>query len=322
MYSIDDPEQIQKEVKLNYSPMEPHEKINPEEERTIVSENEIYTLPSTNINLLFQSCGNSLKEIYIKDLSENIIQTIPNNKEDTKYNYNKVNNYQAEVNMNIKLKDSQTDVKPELKGAVIGITEKEISEERINYYTNLKLNIKIEDGKLTWDKIDQMKKYDVYVLDENNTYIPYLDNPCLLQVLKNNFSSLSNNKFKDNNTYIKHYSRDVNYISLKERGIYTIAISSQIENDIPLLYVYEPFVYNSSLVPPSSDDNDEDDEDNSGTVLFLAIALPLVIIGVLVLIFALIKCKKKKNDDGYNNENDEKNEAIIRDTTNSRLSEA
>ena len=322
MYSIDDPEQIQKEVKLSYSPMEPHEKINPEEERTIVSEKEIYTLPSTNINLLFQSCGNSLKEIYIKDLSENIIQTIPNNKEDTKYNYNKVNNYQAEVNMNIKLKDTQTDVKPELKGAVIGITEKEISEERINYYTNLKLNIKIEDGKLTWDKIDQMKKYDVYVLDENNTYIPYLDNPCLLQVLKNNFSSLSNNKFKDNNTYIKHYSRDVNYISLKERGIYTIAISSQIENDIPLLYVYEPFIYNSSLVPPSSDDNDEDDEDNSGTVLFLAIALPLVIIGVLVLIFALIKCKKKKNDDGYNNETDEKNEAIIRDTTNSRLSEA
>ena len=118
-------------------------------------------MPSTNINLLFQSCGNSLKEIYIKDLSENIIQTIPNSKEDIKYNYNKVNNYQAEVNMYIKLKDTQTDVKPELKGAVIGITEKEISEERINYYTNLKLNIKIEDGKLTWDKIDQMKKYDV-----------------------------------------------------------------------------------------------------------------------------------------------------------------
>ena len=37
MYSIDDPEQIQKEVKLAYNPIEDHGKINPEEIKTLIS---------------------------------------------------------------------------------------------------------------------------------------------------------------------------------------------------------------------------------------------------------------------------------------------
>ena len=318
MYSIDDPEQIQKEVKLAYNPIEDHEKINPEEIKTLVDEKDIYKLPSSDISLIFQSCGNTLKDIYIKDLGENIIQDIPNSKNDTKYNYEKVKNYKAETNINILLKNNGQDILPELKGAIIGVTEKTITEEKIKYYSDLKLYIRIEDGKITWDKIDQMKSYDIYVLDENNTYIPHLDNPCLLEALKKNYSL-----FEGNNTYIKHYSRDVNYISLKEQGVYIITVSSKIENDLPLLYVYEPIIYNSSFIPPSPPDGGDDDNDDSGTVLFLAIALPIVIVGVLVIIFALIKCRKKKDDDNMDNnmENDDKNEAIIRDTTISRISE-
>ena len=145
-----------------------------------------------------------------------------------------------------------------------------------------------------------------------------MDNPCLLEALKKNYSL-----FEGNNTYIKHYSRNVNYISLKEQGVYIITVSSKIENDLPLLYVYEPIIYNSSFIPPSPPDGGDDDNDDSGTVLFLAIALPIVIVGVLVIIFALIKCRKKKDDDNMDNnmENDDKNEAIIRDTTISRISE-
>ena len=319
IYSIDDPEQIQKQVKLNYKPKEEHEKINLEEKRTIPKESDIYTLPSNNINLIFQSCCNSLKEIIINDLTESIIQTIPNEHNDTKYNYEKVTNYNKEVNMNIKLKNSQTDVLPELKGAVIGITEKQITQERIDYYTNLKLNVNIEKGKLEWETIEQMNNYDIYVLDQNNTYIPYLNNPCLLQTLKNNYSFHS---FNDNNTYIKHYQSDVNYISLKEQGIYIIAITANI-NEFPLLYIYEPFLYNSSYVPPHSDDTDSDnpdDDDNSGTILFLAIALPIVVVGVLILIFALIKCKKKNNEEQRdNNEGDEKIVPIVRPSNISRV---
>ena len=321
MYSIDDPELIQKEVRLSYKPIEEHEKINTEEIKTVVNEKDEYNLPDSNINIVFQSCENSLKQIYIKDLGENIIQEIPkvNN---NKYNYKKVNNYGYITNMNIHFKDSEKDVDPNLKGAVIGITEKKISNERINYYTHLKLNIKIEKekGHLEWETIDQMKNYDIYVLDENNTYTPHLSNPCLLQALKNNFST---NAFQSNTSYIKHYSKDTNYISLTEQGIYTIVITSKIENDIPLLYIYEPFIYNSSIVPPPSSDDKEkkEEEDNSDTLLFLGIALPIVIIGVLILIFSLIKCRKKKDDGTPDiNENDDKNEAIVRDTVTSTVS--
>ena len=324
MYSIDDPELIQKEVRLSYKPIEDHEIINPQEIKTIPNENNEYNLPASDISIVFQSCENSLKQILIKDLGENIIQEIPDDS-DNKYNYKKVNNYGYKTNMNIHFKNSEKDVDPNLKGAVIGVSEKEITEERINYYTNLKLKIKIvkEKGHLEWETIDQMKNYDIYVLDENNSYIPHLNNPCLLQVLKNNFSSYS---LQSNDTsYIKHYSKDTNSISLNEQGIYIITITSKIENDIPLLYIYEPFIYNSSIVPPpppSDDEGKDDEEDNSDTLLFLGIALPIVVIGVLILIFSLIKCRKKK-DDGVpeiSENTDDKNEAIVRDTITSTVS--
>jgi len=77
-----------------------------------------------------------------------------------------------------------------------------------------------------------MKSYDIYVLDENNTYIPNFNDPCLLEALKKNYRL-----FEENNTYIKHYSRNVNYISLKEQGIYIITVSSKIKNDLPLLHI-------------------------------------------------------------------------------------
>ena len=313
MYSIDDPEQIQKEVKLSYNPIQHHDLINPDEIKTIVEESEIYDLPTSDINIIYQSCENSLKEIFIKDLGENIIQEIPNIKNDTRYNFNKVNNYKSESNMNLIFKSSEKDIKPELKGAIIGITEKEVTQERIDYYTNLKLGVGIEDGKLKWNSTEHMTNYDIYVLDENNTYISYLNNPCLLEVLKKNYSSKLNNDI-NNGTYIKHYSSKVNSISLKEKGIYIVSIAAKIENDIPLIYIYEPFVYNSSYVPPS---DDPEDDDGQGTILFLAIALPIVAIGVIVLIIVLIKCRKKKED----NENleDEKSEPIVRDTTTSRI---
>jgi len=97
MYSIDDPEQIQKEVKISYNPLEDHEKINPEEIKTLVDEKDIYKLPSSDISLIFWSCGNALKDIYIKDLGENIIQDIPNSKNETKYDCEKAKNYKSEL---------------------------------------------------------------------------------------------------------------------------------------------------------------------------------------------------------------------------------
>ena len=315
MYSIDDPEQIQKEAKLSYNPIEHHDKINPEEVKMITDEMEVYDLPTSDINIIYQSCENSLKEILIKDLGENIIQEIPYNNDDIRYNYNKINNYKSDSNINLRFKTSEKDLPPELKGAIISITEKEVTPERINYYTNLTLEIKIEDGKLKWKSIEQMKNYDIYVLDQNNSYIPYLKNPCLLELLKNNYSAKFNNDEFNNSTYIKHYSSNVNSIALKEQGIYIVIISSKTENDIPLIYISESFIYNSSLVPPPSDG---DDDDSKGTAIFLGVALPLVVIGVAALIYALLKCTKKKEID-ENIQEDDKRESIIRETTNTRI---
>ena len=312
MYSIDDPEHIQKEAKLSYNSIEHHDKINPEEVKIIKDEVEVYDLPTSDINIIYQSCQSSLKEIFIKDIGENIIQEIAMNNDSIKYNFNKVYNYKSDSNINLKFKEKE--ILPELKGGIISITEKEVTQDRIDYYTNLKLDIKIEDGQLRWNSIDQMKIYDVYVLGQNNSYIQYLPNPCLLEIFKNNYSSLNDNEFNNNDSYIKHYTSNVNSISLKEEGVYKIIISSKTE-DIPLIYISEIFEYNSSYIPPPTDD---DDDSGKGTALFLGVSLPLVVIGVAGLIYALLKCNKKKEVDASNT-TDDKSEAIIRETTGTRI---
>ena len=318
IYSIDDPEQIQKTVKFNYKPIQDHEKINPEESKTL-NEEDIYTLPNKTLNIIYKSCGNTLKEIDISDLGGNILQTITNTK-NASYDFHNIENNKIMTNLQIKIKDSQKDISPELKGAFISITEKEVTQDKIDYYTKLDLKIKFEgNGKISWDKIDKMNNYDVYILNENNTYTSYLDNPCLLQYIKDN-CKFTEEMNEDNNTYIKHYSTSNNNLMFKERGIFTVVVSSIIKNDIPLLYIYQSLTFNSTSIIP---DEDEDEEDNSGTMLFLAIALPLVIIGVIILIFLFIRCKKNKdtNDRLDNEECDEAKEPIIRETTNSRPSE-
>ena len=310
MYSIDDPEHIQKEAKLSYNSIEHHDKINPEEVKMISNENEIFDLPTSDINIIYQSCQSSLKEIIIKDLGENIIQEIAMSNDNIRYNFNKVNNYKSDSNINLKF--STKEILPELKGGIISITENAVTQERIDYYTNLKLDIKIEDGKLKWNSIQEMKSYDIYVLDKNNNYIQYLQNPCLLEMFKKNYSSY--NEF-NSGSYIKHYTSNENSISLKEEGVYEIIISSQ-TNDIPLIYISEIFEYNSSFVPPPTDDGDDDS--GRGTALFVGIALPLVVIAVAGLIYALLKCNKKKEVD-LNSSTDEKSESIIRETTGTRI---
>jgi hypothetical protein len=310
MYSIDDPERIQKEAKLSYNSIEHHDKINPEEVKMIKDENEVYDLPTNDINIIYQSCQSSLKEIFIKDLGENIIQELAMNNDSIKYNFNKVNNYKSDSNINLRFNNKE--ILPELKGGIISITQKAVTQERIDYYTNLKLDIRIEDGKLKWNSIEQMKTYDIYVLDKNNSYIQYLQNPCLLEFFKKNYSSF--NEF-NNGSYIKHYTSNENSISLKEEGVYEIIISSK-TNDIPLIYISEMFEYNSSYVPAPTDDGDDDS--GKGTAIFLGVTLPLVVIAVAGLIYALLKCNKKKEVD-LNNSTDDKSESIIRETTGTRI---
>ena len=313
IYSIDDPELIQKTVKLIYKAKENHDTIKPEESK-IFKENDIYTLNKTldkNLSIIYKSCGNTLDKIDITDTAGSSLQTITNTKISS-YGFDELERGEIDKNLHVIIKGTQKDVPSELKGAFIGITEKEITQEKIDSYINKDLPIKYEgNGKLSWDKVDNMNNFDVYIVDKNNTYKDYLDNPCLLNYIKeqNVFSEESNG---DNTTYMKHFSTSNNYLTFKENGNYTVVVSSIIENDIPLLYIYKPLAFNSSYVP---DDEDGDGLDSS-TVLFLAIALPLVVIGVIILLFTLIKCKKNKDDEDRidNEECDDNKEPIIRET--------
>jgi hypothetical protein len=68
MFYIEDYEKIQKDVSLTYNEIKEYEIIYKEVPKVIFKDNEKYQLPifeenSTDINIVYQSCGNSLKEM-------------------------------------------------------------------------------------------------------------------------------------------------------------------------------------------------------------------------------------------------------------------
>jgi len=316
LFSIDDPEMIQKEVFIIFNEIKEYEKINVGTSKTITKENEKYGLPSfgnvNDINIVYQSCGNSLKDINVYNYNDKL-QSIFNNKNSSSYEHNLIKNYNSlNLQIDINFKNSKSD-NSFLNGAVLGITDQQITDDDISKYTNLKLNLSQNENKVGWETLDGINNYDVYVLDENNSYALYLKNPCLLNSIKNN--ELKN--LNGNGSYIKHYSSNNNYIKLEEKGRYIVTVSANIEGKVPLIYIYDEIVYDSSLIPPEPepdpepkpdpDDDQKDDNDSTGTIVFLAISIPLVIIVVLIV---LIFLSKKKNSIDIDNNN----EALIRET--------
>ena len=309
LYSIDDPEMIQKDVILTYNEIKEYEKIELGTSKTILNENERYEIPfgedSESLNMIYLSCQNSLKEIKIYIYSEEI-QTIPMNENETFYQHTKIDrDNESDYLVGICLKESHETNISLLNGGVIGFTNKEITDEDINKYSNMTLNITQKGNKVEWEKMENCSQYDVFVLDENNTFVPYLKNPCLLQYIKNNSTNISNN----NNSYIQYYSTNNSYINLEEKGKYNVIIATNIEGEIPLVYIYDKIIYDSDMTPPDDDEDDKEEEADSGTLLFLAIALPLVIIIVIILLIVLIKSKKKQTIEP------EPREALVTDST-------
>ena len=303
IYLIDDPEMIEKEVIINYNEIKGYEKIRIGSFKVIHNENEKYSLgygkDLNSLNFVYQSCADSLKEANIYYYYDKI-QTIISKETKSKYQYNKINNYyesNLDYLIDINFKDSSKENLPLLNGAVIGITNKEINDDDIKKYTDMKLNISQNGKNVEWEKIESIKQYDAFVLNENNTYNPYLKNPCLLQSIKNNNTNLEiTRNINTNDSYIKYYSCNNNSLTIKEKGRYVIVVSANIEGNIPLIYIYDEIIFDSNLVPPDDDDDGDDEDDDSmgkGTIIFLAIALPLVIIIVIVLLIVLLKSKKK-----------------------------
>ena len=320
IYSIDDPEQIQKDVIVTYNEIKEYEKIDIGKSKSLLNENEKYSLPFgkdvNSINLVYLSCANSLKEINIYNLNDKI-KTIVNEKTELVYQHTKVEKiYENNNRIGIDFKDSSKNNLPFLNGAIIGVTNEDITDEDINKYSELKLNITQNGKEIKWEKLDNINKYDVFILDENNTYAEYLDNPCFLQSIKNNSTNLYLN---GNGSYIKYYSVDTNSITIEEKGKYNVLVSVNVEGKVPLVYIYDKVIYDSGEEPPDDDDDDDKDDDDKGgkgTVIFLAIALPIVIIVVIILLCVLIKSKKSAAISL-----EEPSESLVRETQKSAQSE-
>ena len=304
MYSIDDPEMIQKDVLLTYNEIKEYEKMDIGNSKTILNENEKYAMPFGKdlhfLNMVYLSCANSLKEINIYNYNDKI-QTIINKVTEPNYQLVKIsknNDYDYQIGIN--LKDTSKNNLPLLNGAVIGFSDQEISDEDIKKYSNMKLNITQKGNKVEWEVIENMKQYDVFILDENNSFVPYLNNPCFLQSIKDNNTNIYIN---NNDSYIKHKVTNNNNITIEEKVKCNIIVSTNINGKVPLIYIYDKIIYDPNSIPPEPDDggddsdsdnnkDDEDEDGGNGTLIFVAVALPLVIIIVLVLLIVLIKSKK------------------------------
>ena len=311
MFSIDDPEMIQKDVILTYNEIKEYEKIDIDNFKTIINQNEKYSLPLfseeiKDINIVYQSCDNSLKDINIYNYNDKL-QTIFNDKKESFYRHDLIKNYYS-LNLQISLsfKENEKKTDPLLNGAVIGITDQKITDDDLNKYINLKLNVSQNEDKIEWEILDNINQYDVFVINENNSYASNLKNPCLLDSIKNNLINKYNNN--GNDSYIKHYSSDTNYIKLEEKGKYYVVISASIKGKVPLIYIYDKVIYDSSLIPPEPEpepepdpepkpDPEPADEGGNGNTIFLAVGIPLVVIVVLVLLIVLVKCRKNSEID-------------------------
>jgi hypothetical protein len=297
MFYIEDQEKIQKDVILTYNGIKEYEIINKEVPKIIFKDNTKYQLPifevnNTEINIVYQSCGNSLKQINIYNY-EDQIQTIRNNKNESIYQHDSIKIYHELSNLTYRLdinfNENQKDINPLLNGAVIGISNQSITDEDIEKYSNLTLNVTQNGKKVEWEPIENISQYDVYVLNENNTYIPSLKNPCFLQSIKNQYPPhAKSNKVNDNeDNYVKYYSSNTNFITLNEKGRYYVTVSANISGQVPLIYIYDKVIFDSSIIPKDS----EESLDNE-TKIFMAISIPLVFIFVLIILIALTKCNK------------------------------
>lgn len=320
MFSIDDPEMIQKDVILTYNDIKDYDNIDFNTSKAILKENEKYSLPKydedKNISIIYQSCGNSLDKIHITNNADEI-QTIDNLKIEPIYQHDKISlKKELDLQLSISSRKSSKDNLSFLNGAIISISEKEITDDDISEIMDKKLNISQNEKVIEWEALPNAKQYDIFVIEKNNTYSQYLNNTCFLQSIKNNNTNISNS---DN--VIKYYSSNISNITLEEKGNYSVAVSANIEGEIPLIYIYDIITYNSSLEPPDEDDhggdddkkddNNEDEDMDSGTMLFLFIALPIIIIVVILILVLLIRSRKKTENQ------DESSNPILRDTARS-----
>jgi hypothetical protein len=285
MFHIYDPEGVQKDVYMEYSPVDEYESIPNSVSQVIVVTKDKYKLDInkdlSKLSIIYQSCQNALKGVNIYSYDDVLHSYDVKNK----YNLGVFKNYliPQQVGPIFGEEENNTD---NYTGAVIGISLNELSQNDIKDYNNKEYKLRQNGKILKWERIEGVKEYIVYVFDEKNEDLKYINNPCYLDYIEKNSPNGSNT------SYIAHYSAGTNIqLELKENGTFITTVMANLEGKLPMKFIYKEFNYNSSAEPY---DEDDDDGDDNAILIVLSIILPIILIVIIVLIIFLVKKNKKK----------------------------
>ena len=304
MFYINDPEGIQKDIYMEYTPVEKYETMPNSVTKILSVEGNKYSLEIDNgipkISILYQSCGNSLKGINIYSYDDLLNSFDIKNK----YNLGVINNYKIPNQLGPIFEKDEGN---QYNGSVVGISLKEISQNDMDNINNYDYGVRQNGKVLKWPQLKNVKKYTVYVFNKKHEDLKYIQNPCYLDFVQNNNL---NEKDENETTYLAHYFTENNYLELSENGTFIVTVLANMEGDLPMKYIYKELNYNSSSEPY---DEDTDDDGDTNTVLYvLLVIIPIIIILIVILIVCLVRKYKQKEISNM----PEKSEKLMRDTIN------
>ena len=286
---INDTNNNEKDISIVYNQVDEYDDLDNLSIKTIyANETKKYNLKigeeSESISILYQSCGNSLKEINIYHYDD-IINTFVNK---NKYNLAVFNNYLIQNQIGpIFINDEGN----KYSGVQVSFNLKEISQEEIDNLNNDEnKEIYQNETRLYWTKLNNADEYTIYIFNQKNKDIKYIQNICYLDYIKS--KNIKEQKETDPE-YIGIYSTKENYYNVKEEGIYLISVVANLGNKIPLKYIFKEIKYDSNLVPHNGINN-KNGNIKLILIISLSVGIPLIIIAIIILIFYIRK-KRRKN---------------------------
>ena len=301
MFYVNDPEGVQKDIYMNYLPVEEYEEMPNSVTKIMAVKGDKYSLnvnkDISKISVLYQPCGNSLKALNIYSYDDLLNSFEVKNK----YNAGSFNNYLIPNQIGPMIEKDEGN---QYTGAVVGVSLKEITQKDIDYYNNLDYGVRQNGKVLKWNKVDGVKEYIVYVFNKQNEDIKYIHNPCYLDFVQNNNDVIKN---ENDTTYVASYSTKKNSFEVKEEGLYVTTVMANMEGKMPMKFIYNELAYNSSAEP-----YDEDEGKSHALLIALCILIPIIIILIVILIVILVKRKKEKELGAMPDEK----EKLVRDTYN------
>ena len=319
-FHVKDTEGKQKDISVVYNNVDEYEEWKDSIIQTLpATDNKRYSLKSQEgvqkMSILYQSCGNSLKEINLYNYDD-IINYFENKK---RFNLGVFNNYLIPKQICLIFVNDEGN---NYTGAQISVNLKEISQKEIDDLNNDKINKISQNGKkLQWNKLNGAKEYTLYIFNIKNKDAKYIENICYLDSIIKENTTIKN---ETDPTYIGIYTTKENSYDIKEEGVYLTTVVANLEDNILLKFIFKAYEYDSSLPPHTdSDTSIPDDEGGEGEegedhtlLIVLLTVIPTVIIIILVISYILWKRKKKDLEQFL--PPDEGNQALIRETMASK----